>query len=239
MHRSRASGASNLSRYGRFCEFHFVWLIMSRLVGSCQLCRVLLRVKHPVWTASSVACRVMPGVPCHSAVSTVSTGKVMIKWYHLGGSGQVWTAVEPPRPCQSCQPSRPCQLCHDDHVSCVSFGRVVDEHRFFVSCMDMCVGSRPCRVLQRTSCLLVCLSRGLLKGFFYRQASRWCQLFFSNDKSTLTFWTHLNCSFRRVMKSCICIFLPKNEVGAASRRQLHFSGGKGGVNSSLLAETES
>ena len=34
MHRSRASGASNLSRYGRFCEFHFVRLIMSRLVVS-------------------------------------------------------------------------------------------------------------------------------------------------------------------------------------------------------------
>ena len=33
MHRSRASGAPNLSRYGRFCEFHFVWLIMSWLLA--------------------------------------------------------------------------------------------------------------------------------------------------------------------------------------------------------------
>ena len=47
--------------------------------GSCLSCLILLHVKRPVWTASSVACHVMPGVPCHSAVSIVSTGKVMIK----------------------------------------------------------------------------------------------------------------------------------------------------------------
>ena len=43
--------------------------------------------------------------------------------------------------------------------------------------------------------------QGSAQGFFYRQALRWCQLFFSNETSTLTFWIHLNSSFQRVMKS--------------------------------------
>ena len=85
--------------------------------GSCQSCRILLRVKHPVWTASSVACRVMPGVLCHSAVSTVSAGKVMIKWYHLGGSGvdccgtASTVSVVSAFKAVSAVSCRPCQLC--------------------------------------------------------------------------------------------------------------------------------
>ena len=52
------------------------------------------------------------------------------------------------------------------------------------------------------------------------------------------FWTHLNSSFRRVMKSGLRIVLPKNEVGAAKRRQLQFSPSRCKVNSSVLVGTK-
>ena len=67
----------------------------------------------------------------------------------------MWAALERPQPCQPCQPSRPCRPCHVDYFSRVSyawFGRVADQHRVFVSCLNISTGSGPCRVSPRYSC---------------------------------------------------------------------------------------
>ena len=53
------------------------------------------------------------------------------------------------------QPSRPCRPCHVDYFSRVSyarFGRVADEHWFFVSCLNIATGAGPFRVRPRHSC---------------------------------------------------------------------------------------
>ena len=136
--------------------------------ASFQSCQIFKRAGHPRSTVSRPACRVVLAVPCQKAVFAVSRKPcqtrrpcrqspvgnwVIRKSYHLVGPGMDCCRMASTVSAMSAFMAVSAVSCRlFQRVSYARIGRVADEHRLFVSCLNISTGSVPCRVRPRRPC---------------------------------------------------------------------------------------